>query len=87
MTSYQTLISHLQSNLSRRAWNIQREDAFKGFYKAKGRSQEAKASKATLKVLHSEQGAEKAMLKVLQELDGYAQAFENDRQFMQSVEF
>jgi len=68
MTSYQTLISHLQSNLSHRAWNIQREDAFKAFYKAKGRSQEAKASKATLKVLHKAQGAEKAILKVLQEL-------------------
>lgn len=78
MKTYTKMISTLQGNLSRRSWAIAKEDAFKLFYRSKGRVSEVKESKATLKTLHKQQAHEKRMLKVLQSLASYEDAFENN---------
>lgn len=68
MNSYTTIARNLQSKLSRRAWDITKEEAFKSFYKDCGRTKEARSSKLRLKELHAEQSIEKYTLKVVQQL-------------------
>ncbi len=58
-------LKSLQSSLSKRAWSITKEEAFKRFYREHGRMKEMRAAKAHLEILHDEQVVEKRMLKRL----------------------
>lgn len=67
MSKYDEMASAIQSTLSITAWEIQKETAFREFYKEHGRFKEARASKEYLKGLHIQQIQNKRVLKVLQE--------------------
>ena len=65
MSNFDDLIRTMQSICSHNSWEITKEQAFRSFYKEKGRVKEARLSREVLKRLHQDQVQNKNVLRSL----------------------